>query len=137
MKNVSIHTYQQLIAKYKTRQAEYNKGINRKLKVWRDGIRRIKKRNDKIKKLIQQTNSYFKVNIDTDNFTGITSFARYCYYKYGLEHQVTTGKFLSDAIGRNKDECASKRRRLNRQFRSDPKKLEQYHKYKNHLESLP
>jgi len=136
MKEVSINNYQRLISIYLQRKRDYAKRIDRKLAIWRSGIYRIQKRNERITDLICAVNEYFGVDITSKSLDRKTVFARYCYYKYGLENKVCCGRFLSEAVNKTSCEASKRRIDLTRSFKIDNSKRNKYHDFKNYVDSL-
>ena len=130
----TINDYQRMISVYVQRRKDYNASINRKLNIWRCGIQRINRRNEKINSVIDNTNDYFQVDISSESFNRKVTLARHFYYKYALESKVANGRYISEAIKRGSREAAKRRMELTRSFKNNQKKKKQYHEFKDFMD---
>jgi len=143
MKDSTIHTCQQYINKYISRKEVYKKAfykrtkeIDARIRYWRNCIIRAKKREERIKWLISATNKFFKTHIEYHKFDSNTCIARFCYYKYGLENNISNGKYLSEAIDRGAQEAAKRRKTFTRKFKDNVEIKDKYHSFKSHIDKF-
>lgn len=134
--------YQRQIWKYEQRRRDLKgqhgnfsgrtRHITRKIASWKLQIRRIDKRNEKLRTIISAVNEYFDVNIESKCMDLKHKQARKIYYKYACENNIQ-GAFVSKAINRASDTAAEARLFFTRSFSSIPENKKIYHHFVNYI----
>lgn len=127
-----ITFYQRKVSVYNARREHHRSvasSLAYKIKLCKDQIRRIKKRDEKIKSIISNIEEYYgyKVNL-SDLYLGI-------YFKYGMEHGIS-GKYLKDYIGiENHRIPGIKRLAFTKMMQKHTEISKQYHGFIKHMKT--
>lgn len=123
----------EVLGVYQDHQKVY-RNCTKKIGQWQNEIKRIDRRKDKIKKIIQSVNNYFDVDISSRKMDKAHTLARNIYYKLAVESRLQ-GKLVSNSIGRS-NWCASiNRLKFQKTFQTKPENKKAFHNFKQYFEN--
>lgn len=127
-----ITHYQRKISVYNKRRERHKKiasSILYKIRLCKDQIRRIKKRDDKIKHIIKSIENYYGLSPHKD----ATMLA--LFFKYGMENGIS-GRFLRDHLNIENHRTPGLQRNIfTKLIQKDKATKEQYHNFLKHMKS--
>lgn len=109
------------------------KKLSMKISQWTKEIKRLDKRNEKIKRLLKSVNNYFDVDIKIKSAQKEVILAKKIYFKIGIESGIC-GTHLSRYLGKTYiNEATYNRRTLTESFKTNPENKKAFHDFKNYL----
>lgn len=123
------NNYQRYIAEYekrKERQEKILKNIRRRLKTWKDQIRRIEKKEKLLKDIHMIVTGYFGTT------KGVRSISRSVFCKYCIEQGIN-GKFVAYFLKSHPSSPARARRIFTRSFKNNPSRSALYSDFLNYI----
>lgn len=136
-KHKTRQEYYQLIWKYEKRRKSHHdiaKRLTTKIKGFKQRIREIDRRADKIKFLVKSINDYFDVKIESKSLDNDHRFARNVYYKIGIEVLAIQGSRLSSELGKSYRMATKGRMAFTRSFKTRPANSKKFHQFKKYFE---